>query len=184
MASQGAVRTGAPGWEQPLALTLGIVALTARAPGRGAILLICLVGLIGVMAPVRVSGSKASPAVWLGATGLGMGAVGLVAGLGPSVALPVDLLGVTATLLAAVAEEAFFRRFLYGWLAPRGAFLAVVGAAVVFAVVHLPLYGPAALPLNLAAGLVFGWQRWVSGGWSAPAATHAMANLIGVGGLG
>jgi membrane protease YdiL (CAAX protease family) len=50
--------------------------------------------------------------------------------------------------------------------------------AVLFAAVHLPLYGAGALPLNLAAGVLLGWQRWATGSWTAPAATHAIANLL------
>src|SRR5579875_471075 len=86
--------------------------------------------------------------------------------------------GILALILAAGAEEVFFRRFLYGWLAVRGAAPAVVGSAVLFAAVHLPAYGPAALPVDLAAGLLLGWQRWAAGTWTAPAATHALANLL------
>jgi membrane protease YdiL (CAAX protease family) len=49
---------------------------------------------------------------------------------------------------------------------------------VAFALVHLPGYGVSAFPINLAAGLLLGWQRWASGGWSAPALTHIAANLL------
>jgi hypothetical protein len=46
--------------------------------------------------------------------------------------------------------------------------------------VHIPSYGLAALPVDLGAGLLFAWQRWVSGRWTVPAATHAAANLLAV----
>ena len=85
---------------------------------------------------------------------------------------------VAAVVLAAVAEELLFRRLLYDLLRSRGPAIAVVGSAVAFAAVHLPLYGLGALPVDLGAGLLFGWQRWASGGWTAPAATHALANLL------
>jgi hypothetical protein len=39
-------------------------------------------------------------------------------------------------------------------------------------------YGTSTLPINLAAGVLFGWQRWATGGWTAPAATHVFANLV------
>jgi membrane protease YdiL (CAAX protease family) len=81
-------------------------------------------------------------------------------------------------VLAAVAEEALFRKTAYAWLLRRGAAVAVVGSAILFALVHLPLYGPSAMPVDLGAGLVFGWQRWASGNWTAPAATHAFANIM------
>jgi len=99
---------------------------------------------------------------------------------GTPVPLPVAAWTLPLSLLAAVAEEALFRRVAYGQLLRWGALVAVVGAAFLFAIVHVPLYGVAALPVDLGAGLVFGWQRWASGTWTVPAATHAAANLVAV----
>ena len=82
--------------------------------------------------------------------------------------------------LAAVAEEAFFRRLLYGLLAPLGAGVAIAGTAAAFAVVHLTVWGAWVLPLDLAAGLLLSWQRWASGRWTVPAVTHAAANVLAV----
>ena len=82
--------------------------------------------------------------------------------------------------LAAVAEEAFFRRFVYGLLARWGPAIAIGGSAAAFALVHLTVWGAWALPLDLAAGLVLGWQRAATGRWSVPAATHAAANVLAV----
>ena len=45
---------------------------------------------------------------------------------------------------------------------------------------HIPSYGLAAFPVDLGAGLLFGWQRWAAGTWTVPAATHAAANLLAV----
>ena len=83
-------------------------------------------------------------------------------------------------MLAAVGEEALFRRFLYDRLARWGPALAVGVTAVAFAAIHVPAYGWAAAPVDLGAGLLLGWQRWASGTWLAPAATHAFANLLAV----
>jgi membrane protease YdiL (CAAX protease family) len=58
--------------------------------------------------------------------------------------------------------------------------VAVLGSAVVFALVHLPAYGTAALPVDLGAGLLLSWQRSASGRWTVPAVTHAVANLLAV----
>jgi membrane protease YdiL (CAAX protease family) len=80
--------------------------------------------------------------------------------------------------LAAVAEEAFFRRFLYDTLLAGGAAVAVLGSAALFAVVHVTIYGPAILPVDIAAGLLLSWQRWASGSWHIPAVTHVAANLL------
>lgn len=85
---------------------------------------------------------------------------------------------VAAVVFAAVAEEAFFRRFVYAMLGAGGAGLAVVGSAVLFALAHVTVYGWWVLPLDLAAGLVFAWQRWATGNWGVPAATHVAANLL------
>jgi membrane protease YdiL (CAAX protease family) len=82
--------------------------------------------------------------------------------------------------LAAFSEEAFFRRLVYGVLERWGASLAIAGSALLFAVLHVPLYGTAALWVDLGAGLVLSWQRWASGTWTASGATHAAANLLAV----
>jgi hypothetical protein len=47
-------------------------------------------------------------------------------------------------------------------------------------VVHVPLYGAPVFWVDLGAGLLFSWQRWASGDWTAPAATHALANVLAV----
>jgi hypothetical protein len=80
--------------------------------------------------------------------------------------------------LAAVAEEAFFRRLVYGALLAGGPGVAVAGSAVLFALVHVTTYGFWVLPLDLAAGVLLGWQRAVSGRWTVPAFTHVVANAL------
>jgi len=81
--------------------------------------------------------------------------------------------------LAAVAEEAFFRRYLYGLVVERyGPVLAVAVTAGAFALVHVTVWGWWVLPLDLAAGLVLSWQRAATGRWSVPAATHVLANTL------
>src|SRR4051812_4150289 len=74
------------------------------------------------------------------AVGVAAFAVGRVAGGGhpPTTAVGVALLG---NPLAAVAEEAFFRRFLSRLLEPHGPGVAVVGTAALFAAVHVTVYG-------------------------------------------
>ena len=99
----------------------------------------------------------------------------------PIPAPPASLAGALGTsVLAAVAEEALFRRLLYGTMLRLGAMAAVVLSAAAFAAIHVPAYGTAALWVDFGAGLILGWQRWASGGWAAPAATHVAANLLGV----
>jgi hypothetical protein len=81
---------------------------------------------------------------------------------------------------AAVAEEAFFRRFAYGWLERIGTLVAWGGSALAFALMHVPFYGTGSFWVNLGAGFMLSWQRWASGGWAAPAATHVVANQLAV----
>ncbi|MEA2702777.1 MAG: hypothetical protein QOD63_722, partial [Actinomycetota bacterium] len=90
------------------------------------------------------------------------------------------LRAVALATLAAVAEEAFYRRLAYGVAASAGPVVAVGVSAFAFALVHVTIWGWGVLPLDLAAGLLLGWQRWASGGWSVPAATHVAANLLAV----
>ncbi|HUP86727.1 MAG TPA: CPBP family intramembrane glutamic endopeptidase [Acidimicrobiales bacterium] len=85
---------------------------------------------------------------------------------------------VVLNTLAAIAEEAFFRRFVYRLLEPNGATLAVVGSATLFALVHITVYGAWVLPIDLGAGLLLSWQRWASGSWRVPAVTHVLANIL------
>jgi membrane protease YdiL (CAAX protease family) len=132
------------------------------------------------------------PAAPLGAwitLGAGLAVVLAVAVLGgPAPPLPAGAAALALSVLAAVGEEALFRGVLYGWIERLAsnlpgvvpAALAIAGSAAVFAAVHLPSYGPAAFPVDLGAGLLLGWQRWASGSWTVPAATHAAANLLAV----
>jgi membrane protease YdiL (CAAX protease family) len=113
-------------------------------------------------------------AVGLAAVALATGAAGSPPGF------PLAAWTVPLALFAAVAEELLFRRLAYAALARRSEALAVGATAVAFALVHLPLYGVAAFPVDLGAGLLLSWQRWASGIWTVPAATHAAANLLAV----
>ena len=110
---------------------------------------------------------------------MGFAAVALSAGVaGTPVPLPWSAAALPLSLLAAVAEEALFRRLAFARLERFGVVVAVVGSALLFGLVHVPAYGLAALPVDVGAGLLFGWQRWASGTWTVPAATHAFANAL------
>ena len=129
----------------------------------------------------RTSGRPAGLRVtaWVTLAGMAAFAVGRALS-GGAPAAPALLGYVVLNSLAAVAEEALFRRLVYATLAPFGAAVAVVGSALAFAAVHVTVWGAWVLPLDLAAGLVLSWQRWASGRWSVPAATHVFANLVAV----
>ncbi len=99
----------------------------------------------------------------------------LVGGHAPTTATTFLILTNT---LAAVAEEAWFRRLCFGLLAPAGTGFAIVGSTILFAAVHVSIYGYWVVPLDLAAGGLLAWQRSVTGSWAAPAITHVVANLL------
>jgi membrane protease YdiL (CAAX protease family) len=124
---------------------------------------------------------KHGPLGWGVPLALGLVAVaGAVVVAGPVAERRVGAVAAGLALLAAVAEEALFRRVLYDRLLRFGVVAAVVGSAVVFALIHLPSYGLAAMPVDLGAALLLSWQRYASGRWTVPAVTHAVANLLAV----
>lgn len=87
-------------------------------------------------------------------------------------------LAIVAAAVAALGEELLFRRAIYGLLERRNTVLAICATSVLFALVHVPLYGWRFAALDLAAGFVFGWQRWETGTWTSPAVSHVVANVV------
>jgi membrane protease YdiL (CAAX protease family) len=80
--------------------------------------------------------------------------------------------------LVAVAEEALLRGALMSLLLRRVGPEAAVGvAAVAFALLHVPVYGWVAVPLDLAVGVWLGGLRLATGGAGAPAVAHTAADL-------
>jgi membrane protease YdiL (CAAX protease family) len=134
------------------------------------------IGLASIAVPAGRDRPHMSPVT---AFVVGVAAI-LLAGwiAGPAVPPPWSSAALPLSLLAAVAEEALFRRVAYARLERFGAVVAIAGSALLFGLVHVPAYGPAALPVDVGAGLLFGWQRWASGTWAVPAATHAFANAV------
>lgn len=146
------------------------------------IALFVTLGLVGALWPLPGAPAASRPGLGAPAVlGLGLAAFALGRALGGGWAPAAPVAGVVLlNSLAAVAEEAFFRRLVYGLLAPRGAAVAVVGSGVAFAAVHVTVWGAWVLPLDVAAGLLLSWQRWASGRWTVPAATHVAANVLAV----
>lgn len=134
--------------------------------------------LIGIALPVAPD-ARASRATAITVLGFGVAAFAagrvLAGGAAPH-AFTARLVALNS--LAAVAEEAFFRRLAYGALARHGTTFAVAGSAALFAIVHVTVYGWWALPLDAAAGLLLSWQRAATGRWTVPAATHVIANVL------
>jgi len=172
----------------------------AALAAAGLALLVLRVRLLGVpsapalFAAIYVLIGAASLAVPLGprddrqlqpevALALGIGAIAVATFLaGSRIPVHIGPQALPLNSLAAVSEEAFFRRFLYGKLARFGAGAGrgapVAATALLFALVHLPAYGLAAFWVDLGAGLLLSWQRWAAGTWTVPAATHVAANLL------
>jgi membrane protease YdiL (CAAX protease family) len=139
----------------PIFLAIGVASIAppiARDRRRLPAPVVVVIGAVAVIAAAAAAGTPVP-------TPFGVGIVPVLAG-------------------GALAEELLFRRLLYGLLAPRGAVAAILGTAGAFALIHLPLYGAPALPVDLGAGLLLSWQRWASGSWGASAATHVFANLL------
>jgi membrane protease YdiL (CAAX protease family) len=159
-------------------VNLVVVGRTARPALLALIFASILVASVFVPYPaVDPNGASRVPrtlALLVGLVGVGAAAVSA----GRPVPLPVGAATLPLSMLAAIAEEALFRRAVFGALERSGAAVAVVVTATLFALVHVPLYGVVAFPVDLGAGLVFGWQRSASATWAVPAVTHAAANLL------
>lgn len=175
-------------------VALGCGALAARIAFAGAtphpttvlVMLFCGLLICGARLPLPVVAAVASVEpeprpvrmwVLVALTGVGAFAAGraLFGGHAP---MAFSGYAVATSTLAAVAEEVWFRRLCFGLLLPAGPTFAICGSTVMFAVVHVATYGWWVLPLDLAAGALLGWQRWVTGSWTAPAVTHVIANLL------
>jgi hypothetical protein len=168
-----------PVYLAPLLIVVGSAALLLRPVGVPSALLITVgVGVIGLLVPLPLAARRVSTMRWVGVVAIGTAAFAIARARTVAVPSSVSLLDIGANAIAAVAEEIFFRRLTFGWLLRWGSGIAVIGSAGAFALVHARAYGLSALPLDLAAGILFGWQRWSSGGWAAPALTHVVANLL------
>jgi membrane protease YdiL (CAAX protease family) len=147
-------------------------------------------GLLALVAASRTRphvGSRPFEAALLGA-GLGIVLVGaaaagavivgtpLVSGLGRAAAPFVPWAAVTGVV--AIAEEAVLRGILFDRIRRGGGpVVALLATTVLFALMHVPLYGWHVVPLDLAVGLALGGLRIATGGIVAPAAAHAVADL-------
>ena len=153
---------------------------TGGALAAGAVFGVLLLGLVAYAAPAR----PALPPV--GAIALGI-AGGLVLVAVPVLIQPLRPVGLRAepfaawavvTLVVAAAEEALLRGVLFDALSEAGGLaLAVPVSTIAFALMHVPLYGWAVVPLDLGAGLVLCGLRITGRSVAAPAIAHAVADL-------
>jgi hypothetical protein len=178
-----------PAYVASATATVGCVALAVRpaltsVTTHPTLLLASLYGVLLVVGSrVRVAGcprivptSLRTHALTV-ASGVLAFALGRLIG-GGQAAAPLTLVAVGLNTLAAVAEEAWYRRLCFGIVEPAGTGYAVVASAALFALVHLAFYGAGVLPLDFAVGLLLGWQRATTGSWTVPAVTHAIANVL------
>src|SRR5881628_3607778 len=100
------------------ALAAGCAALFARPLATGAGWgVVVAVGVLGIAVPVGPPVGRGGRAWWWGVTSVGVAAFAAARMLAVHTPAPGTLLALAATGVAAIAEEAFFRRFFYGWLA-------------------------------------------------------------------
>jgi membrane protease YdiL (CAAX protease family) len=101
-------------------------------------------------------------------------------GLMPALPLGGYLPWALGVVVVAVAEEALLRGSLFTAIDQRAGTAAAIGVtSVAFALLHVPLYGWAVVPLDLAVGVWLGVLRTVSGSVLAPALAHTIADLAG-----
>ena len=92
---------------------------------------------------------------------------------------PIDGFWGWAAIAAIVAtlEETAIRGALYRrWLEEAGPVVAIFAGALVFALIHLPRYGLAAMPLDFAVGIALGGLRAVTGRVLPCAIAHTIAD--------
>jgi membrane protease YdiL (CAAX protease family) len=92
---------------------------------------------------------------------------------------PLDAFWSWAAIAALIAtlEETAIRGTLYThWSREAGPAAAIVAGAVVFALIHLPRYGFAAMPLDAAVGLALGGLRALTGRVLPCAVAHVVAD--------
>lgn len=173
-----------------LGLGVAVVARAALAGSTGAASLPAAVLFSSLLASLAWrAGWKPGP---VRASALVLGAVGgavLVAGplvfdgrVAPAAGLAAvgTAAWVAVVSVVALAEESFFRGAL--WAAVErdaGRPAALLMTTVAFALIHVPLYGWRAVPLDLGVGLGLGALRIRSGGVAAPAVAHLLADVAG-----
>jgi membrane protease YdiL (CAAX protease family) len=106
--------------------------------------------------------------------GSGLADAGILEVGRPSVFLP----WAVVTGLVASAEEIVLRGALFDRLSrAAGVGLAVLVTSFIFALMHVPTYGWAVVPLDIGVGIWLAGLRILSGGIAAPAVAHFVADL-------
>jgi hypothetical protein len=136
------------------------------------------VGVLGGLRPAHVGLSSLAIGAAGGAVLISLALTtrsGPVPGLSPAASFGP---WAAATILVATAEELVLRGVLFDALGRSlGVTVAVIVTAVLFAIMHVPLYGWHVVPLDLGVGLWLAGLRLATGGVAAPAIAHAVADL-------
>ena len=172
-----------------IALALGgvtIVRWRATIDGGDALVIGLVFGLALAVVAVIAGQRPSVPSARSVAIGIVGGAVLVVlavvmtSGGPPGLVAPAAPFGPWAaiTVLVAVGEEAVLRGALFDSTEEAaGLVVAIAVSSVMFALIHVPLYGWHVVPLDLAVGIWFAGLRLVSGRVAAPALAHAFADL-------
>lgn len=142
---------------------------------------------VALLAVARLGGVRAAvPRAGALAFGLAAGGVLVAVSVVARGPLPPVVLGhaapflpwVAVTTLVATGEELVLRGTLWRWMAAAaGDATALLVTSIVFALIHVPVYGWHVVPLDFGVGLLFGGLRLWFGGPAAPAAAHVLADL-------
>jgi membrane protease YdiL (CAAX protease family) len=161
----------------------------ARAPGEGLLVgtvfggLLLAAALAAGWGPITFRGpTSAGISIGAGvAVGLVLVALALLIGrdqlpvLRPAVPF---LPWLAVTGLVATAEEVALRGALFDATERIGGpATAIVMTTIAFAIIHVPFYGPHVLLLDLGVGLALGGVRLLTGGVTAPAVAHLVADV-------
>ena len=113
----------------PAAICVGVAALLLRPfAGPGALAVMVGIGLLGVLTPAPIGPSASPRAGVAAAAAVGVGAFALARVLHGGAHAEMSASALLPPAVAAVAEEAFFRRLVYGWLSRTGPAFAVAGS--------------------------------------------------------
>jgi membrane protease YdiL (CAAX protease family) len=142
----------------------------------------CLLAVLLENRPARrLGGERCWPWLRTGVAGLGLGLLllGPLVGQGPGAGRPLDTFWVWGASAAAIAslEEAVLRGTLQdAWTREAGVPAGLVASALVFALIHVPHYGLATLPLDAAAGLCLAGLRLATGRLVGCVVAHILAD--------
>lgn len=139
---------------------------TQTTPHR--ILAVCVLGWLGVVAVGW--GSIQLPDQWPPATDAASIGMALATGGVAGIAL--------ACVVAPMAEEMLFRKWLYGGLIQDRVRGANAIQSALFALPHAPLFGLRGALAAWIAGMIFGWVYRRSGRIAAPVAVHGAYNGV------